>query len=461
MYDFLVENWSDILDFIKEEYEIGDVSFKTWFIPLSVYSVKNNVITILFDGEKMGCKYIKKKYSDFFKVAISEFLDDGEDYAIEFIIDSQKKDILDDNIEEDTSPNSLLKQRILDANLNSKYTFDTFVVGNNNNIAHAAALATAESPAEDYNPLFIYGGAGLGKTHLMQAIGNFILEHNPSAKVMYVTSESFTNELISILRDNSSQSSAMESFRNKYRNIDVLLLDDIQFIIGKDASQQEFFHTFNTLYLAKKQIILTSDKPPKDFTILEDRMRSRFTSGLTVDIQSPDYETRMAILHKKAESAHYEFSDDIYQYIVENFTSNIRELEGALNKIILYSKLQNRDNRFIDLDTAKAALKDMITDAKEKPITVDIIIDTVADHYAIKSDDIKSKKKSKEFAYPRQICMYLCRELTEETFNSIGEYLKNHYSTVMYGVDKIKKDMEINPSLKETIDVLKKKINPN
>lgn len=461
MYDYLVDNWSNILNILKEEYEITDVSFKTWLLPLSVYSVKDNVITILFSGEKMGMNYIKKKYSTLFKVTIEEFLNADEEYEIEFIVPSQIIENNDSSVNESDDYTSLLKQRMIDSNLNAKYTFDTFVVGNNNNFAQAAALAVAESPAEMYNPLFIYGGAGLGKTHLLQAIGNFIITKNPDYKVMYVTSESFTNELIGIIRNDKTSQSDMEAFRKKYRNIDVLLIDDIQFIIGKDTTQQEFFHTFNTLHLAKKQIIITSDKPPKDFTLLEERLRTRFESGLTVDIQSPDYETRMAILHKKAEMEHYQLSNEIYQYIVENFKSNIRELEGALNKVILYAKLQNKDKKEIDLACVKDALKDIISEKDKQPITPDLIIETVADHYAIKPEDIKSKKKSKEIAYPRQICMYLCRELTDETLSSIGSYLKNHYSTVIYGVDKIKQDIETNPSLKENIEVIKKKINPD
>lgn len=460
MYDYLVSHWSEILDMLKEEYDITDVSFKTWLLPLSVFSVDDNVITILFSGEKMGMNYIKKKYSTLFKVTIEEFLDDGIDYDIEFVADGQASSgAADYSAENDYT--SLLKQRRLESNLNARYTFDSFVVGNNNNFAHAASLAVAESPAEIYNPLFIYGGAGLGKTHLLQAIGNFILIKNPDYKVMYVTSESFTNELIGTIRNDKKSQSDIEAFRKKYRNIDVLLIDDIQFIIGKDSTQQEFFHTFNTLHLAKKQIIITSDKPPKDFDLLEERLRTRFESGLTVDIQSPDYETRMAILHKKAEMEHYDFSDEIYKYIVENFRSNIRELEGALNKIILYSKLQNKDKNTIDLDCAKDALKDMVSDSKNRQITCDLIINTVADHYAIKPEDIKSKKKSKEISYPRQICMYLCREMTQETLKSIGESLKNHYSTVIYGSEKIAEDLKTDVSLQKTIDVLKKKIDPS
>lgn len=460
MYDYLVSHWSEILDMLKEEYDITDVSFKTWLLPLSVFSVDDNVITILFSGEKMGMNYIKKKYSTLFKVTIEEFLDDGIDYDIEFIAaDQASSGDVDYSAENDYT--SLLKQRRLESNLNARYTFDSFVVGNNNNFAHAASLAVAESPAEIYNPLFIYGGAGLGKTHLLQAIGNFILIKNPDYKVMYVTSESFTNELIGTIRNDKKSQSDIEAFRKKYRNIDVLLIDDIQFIIGKDSTQQEFFHTFNTLHLAKKQIIITSDKPPKDFDLLEERLRTRFESGLTVDIQSPDYETRMAILHKKAEMEHYDFSDEIYKYIVENFRSNIRELEGALNKIILYSKLQNKDKNTIDLDCAKDALKDMVSDSKNRQITCDLIINTVADHYAIKPEDIKSKKKSKEISYPRQICMYLCREMTQETLKSIGESLKNHYSTVIYGSEKIAEDLKTDVSLQKTIDVMKKKIDPS
>ena len=339
-------------------------------------------------------------------------------------------------------------------NLNPKYTFDTFVVGNNNKLAHAASLAVADAPAEAYNPLFLYGGVGLGKTHLMHSIAHYILEHNPDAKVLYVTSEKFTNELIDSIRHDKNA-----EFRNKYRNIDVLLIDDIQFIIGKESTQEEFFHTFNTLHEAKKQIIISSDKPPKDMETLEERLRSRFEWGLTADIQSPDYETRMAILKKRAELDELNIDDDVMQYVANNIQSNIRELEGALNKICAYSALERKP---INVELAEEALKDLITPEGHKEITPELIMNTVAEHYNISISDMVSKKKSQEIAYPRQIAMYLCRKLTEASLQSVGNMLgKRDHTTIIHGAEKIENDLAKNPSLKNTIEVIIKKINPS
>lgn len=288
--DIIIEKWDEILYTVKLEHELSDVSFNTWIKPLKVHSIENSTIIILVPSEQMGLNYISKKYTLPIKVAVAEIT--GLDYNIEFILPEQAK-----TIEKSMPPASTLNENLEKANLNPKYTFDTFVVGGNNNFAHAASLAVAESPGEMYNPLFIYGGVGLGKTHLMHSIAHFILERNPLSKVLYVTSESFTNELIEAIRNGNN--TAMTKFREKYRNIDVLLIDDIQFIIGKESTQEEFFHTFNDLHGSKKQIIISSDKPPKEIQTLEGRLRSRFEWGLIADISSPDYETRMAILRKK------------------------------------------------------------------------------------------------------------------------------------------------------------------
>ena len=293
------------------------------------------------------------------------------------------------------------------ANLYPKYRFDTFVVGSNNKFAHSAALAVAESPGISYNPLFLYGGPGLGKTHLMHSIGHFIIEHNPQAKVLYVTSEQFTNEVIESIR--SGRAENMSKLREKYRTVDVLMVDDVQFIIGKESTQEEFFHTFNELHQAGKQIILSSDKPPKEMETLEERFRSRFEMGLIADIQSPDYETRMAILRKNSENYGKNIDDDVINYIATNIKSNIRELEGAYNKIIAYSRLNNVD---VTLENAMEALKDIIYPDKSKVITPQLIIDTVCEQYGVKKDDIVSKKRQAEIVLPRQVIMYLCRENT-------------------------------------------------
>ena len=343
---------------------------------------------------------------------------------------------------------------IQSANLNPKYTFDTFVVGSNNNLAHAAALAVAESPGEIYNPLFIYGGVGLGKTHLMHAIAHFILKNNPKSKILYVSSETFTNELIDAIRNKNNITTT--EFREKYRNNDVLLIDDIQFIIGKESTQEEFFHTFNTLYESKKQIIISSDKPPKEIETLEERLRSRFEWGLTVDIQ--DYETRMAILRKKEEMEGYNIDNEVIKYIATNIKSNIRELEGALTKIVALSRLNKCD---ITLELAEEALKDIISPNAQREVTPELIIQVVSDHFGITPADVISQKRTKDIVYPRQIIMYLCRTLTDTPLKAIGAILggKDHAS-VNHGVKKIENELKTDEALNNTVNIIKKKINP-
>lgn len=337
--------------------------------------------------------------------------------------------------------------------MNPKYKFDTFVVGSNNKLAHSAALAVSESPGEVYNPLYIYGGAGLGKTHLMHSIGHFILTKNPEMKVLYVTSENFTNNVIDSIR--SGDALKMNKMREKYRTVDVLMIDDIQFIIGKESTQEEFFHTFNTLHSTGKQIILSSDKPPKDMEILEERFRSRFEWGLIADIQPPDYETRMAILKKNAEIYNKEFDDEVLSYIADNIKSNIRELEGALNKIIAFSKLNKVS---INLEYAEEALKDIIYPDKPKEITPSLIIEVVAEHFGVNPEDITSKRRNSEFVQPRQVVMYLCRNLTATSLQSIAKILgKKDHTTVIHGINKITEEMESNDDLRNKIDIIKKK----
>ena len=332
MLEKILEKWDEILLNIKDEHDITDVSYKTWLLPLRPYSVDKDILTILVPDD-LFLNYVKKKYEFLLKFTIEEIT--GIQCEIRFLSK--------DNIKEETSERKLIKNNttsvsqlaIQNANLNPRYTFESFVVGKNNNLAHAASLAVAESPGEIYNPLFIYGGVGLGKTHLMHSVAHFILKNNSNAKILYVTSEKFTNELIDAIRNKNNFSTT--EFREKYRNNDVLLIDDIQFIIGKESTQEEFFHTFNALYEAKKQIIISSDRPPREIETLEDRLRSRFEWGLTVDIQQPDYETRMAILRKKEELEGYNIDNEVIKYIASNVKSNIRELEGALTKIVALS----------------------------------------------------------------------------------------------------------------------------
>ncbi len=459
MLDIIQSKWPEILDKVKKELDVSPVSFRTWLKPLKVYDVIDNEIIILIGDAQLGKDFIAKKYSIHLKVAIEEVLNVA--YDIKFMLPEELEELsssADENGKSEKSNKVIAeKKRILDPNLNPRYTFDTFVVGANNNLAHAASLAVAESPGEMYNPLFIYGGVGLGKTHLMHSVAHFILDKNPDAKVLYVTSEKFTNELIESI-GNKNDSTPVK-FREKYRNIDVLLIDDIQFIIGKDRTQMEFFHTFNTLHEAKKQIIISSDKPPKDIETLEERLRSRFEMGLTVDVQSPDYETRMAILKKKEELDHLDIDDSVMEYIATNVQSNIRELEGALNRLIAYSRLNN--GQVIDVAMAESELKDFIHPDNEKVVTIDLIIDTIAEYYKITSSDIVSAKRSKNLAFPRHICMYLCRNLTELSLDEIGKSLgKRDHTTVLHGIKKIEQEMENNVTLQNTVDALTRKISP-
>ena len=365
----------------------------------------------------------------FLKSSISEAT--GEEYEIALI---EPKDIPSETVQ---APSTIINENVERANLNPRYTFDTFVVGSNNKMAHAASVAVAESPGEAYNPLFIYGGVGLGKTHLMHSIAHFILQKNPETRVLYVTSEIFTNELIESIRSGNNADMTMTKFREKYRNIDVLMIDDIQFIVGKESTQEEFFHTFNALHGAKKQIIISSDKPPKDMEILEERFRSRFEWGLIADITLPDYETRMAILHKNEEMNGYNISEDVIKYIATNIKSNIRELEGAFNKVMAGAKLEKKE---VTLELAEQALKDIISPDEKKVITPEYIISVVAEHYGVTPADLSGNKRNSKIVMPRQVSMYLCREIISTPLKNIGKALGNRdHTTVMHGIEKIVK----------------------
>ncbi len=454
--EIIREKWNDILQTVRSEHQLSDISFKTWLKPLEIYEVDDirHVVTILVPSEQMGVDYIQKKYMFPIKVAVAEAT--GTEYEIAFILPEEAQ------LRENDAPKAEISETMMNsiyekANLSPRYTFDTFVVGSNNKLAHAAALAVAESPGQIYNPLFIYGGAGLGKTHLMHSIGNFILTDNPEAKVLYVTSEAFTNELIEAIRNGNN--TAISSFREKYRRVDVLLIDDIQFIIGKESTQEEFFHTFNDLRDRKKQIILSSDKPPREIKTLEERLRSRFEWGIIVDISSPDYETRVAILRKKAETDGYDIDDKIIQYIATNVQSNIRELEGALNKLIALSKLENRS---LSVELAEEALKDIVSPGVQKEVTIPLIAQTVAEHFHVQVNDIIGSKRNREIAVPRQIVMYLCREMTDSPLTAIGSYLGGRdHTTILHGISKIETEIENSAEMKNNIDILRKKISPN
>ena len=451
--NIVAEKWDEIIHKLKIEYGLSNVSFRTWIEPLEVYNVSDSTVYILVPL-KSSVDYINQKYLLPFQVCIAEIT--GQEFEVKFITvdDSQNINVKnqDDTYKKNATQNSIFEQ----ANLNPKYTFDTFVVGGNNNFAHAASLAVSESPGEIYNPLFLYGGVGLGKTHLMHSIAHFILQKNPSSRILYVTSEEFTNEVIEAIRN--SNNTAMTKFREKYRNIDVLLIDDVQFIIGKESTQEEFFHTFNSLHSAKKQIIISSDKPPKDMEILEERFRSRFEWGLIADITLPDYETRMAILHKKEEMDGYDINEEVIKYIANNIKSNIRELEGAINKVMAFAKLEKKE---VTLELAEQALKDIISPDEKKVITPEYIISMVAEHFDVTVEDLSGNKRNSKIVTPRQIAMYLCREIISTPLKSIGKSLGNRdHTTIMHGIDKIEKEISNDENLKNTIETLKKKINP-
>ena len=449
------ENWLAVKETIRREYNISDISYQTWVAPLEFYNVVNDVVSIIIPSDQAhALNYISSKYKSFFQVTITEMFD--HNYDVKFILekDAKRPEIKENEI---ASVNPVYNINYENANLNPKYKFDTFVVGSNNKFAHSASLAVAESPGEAYNPLYLYGGPGLGKTHLMHSIGHFILEQNPDAKVIYVTSEEFTNEVIESIR--SGNAASMTKLREKYRTVDVLMVDDVQFIIGKESTQEEFFHTFNVLHAARKQIVLSSDKPPKEMETLDERFRSRFEWGLIADIQPPDYETRMAILRKNAESYDKKIDEEIIKYIATNIKSNIRELEGAFNKIIAFAKLNKVD---LTIDSAEEALKDVIYPNKAKEITPTLIINVVAEHFGVKPEDITSKKRNSEFVQPRQVVMYLCRELTDISQVNIGKILgKKDHTTVIHGVKKIESEIENNEELRNKIDIIIKKLNPS
>ncbi|MCI9081102.1 MAG: chromosomal replication initiator protein DnaA [Lachnospiraceae bacterium] len=449
--ELILKKWEEILRTVKEEHELTDVSFNTWLKPLSVYNVENSKLYIMVPSEhQMALNYIAKKYAIPIRVAIAEIT--GEDYEIEFILQEQTE-----KFKPFKSKNPEFMAGSENTNLNPNYTFDTFVVGKNNKFAHAASLAVSESPGEVYNPLYIYGGPGLGKTHLMQSIGHFILQQKPDKKVLYVTSEEFTNEVIDSIRNGNA--SAMTKLREKYRTVDVLMIDDVQFIIGKESTQEEFFHTFNVLHSAGKQIILSSDKPPKEMETLEERIRSRFEWGLLADVGYPDYETRMAILRRKEEMDGFQLDDEILDYIATNIKSNIRELEGALNKLLAFSNLEHTE---ITMDVAVQELQNIISPDKPREITPQLVIEIVAEHFNISTDQMISKTRSNDIAKPRQIAMYLCKNMTSTPLDTIGALLGGRdHSTIIYGIRKVTSEYDKDENFHYLIETIKKKINPN
>ena len=431
------EIWNETLELIKVE--LTEISFNTWLKSIKPISIVDNKV-LFYVPEDFTKGIIETRYSNLIKNALKQVT--NKEYQIKFTINEYE-------IDAGKKPNEQ-EEGNTNYSLNLRYTFNTFVIGNSNRLAHAASVAVSESPAKAYNPLFIYGGVGLGKTHLMHAVGHYILDQNKNSKVVYVTSETFTNELINSIRDDKNI-----EFRSKYRNVDVLLIDDIQFIAGKERTQEEFFHTFNTLYEADKQIVISSDRPPKEILTLEDRLRSRFEWGLIADIQPPDLETRIAILKKKADLENLTVPNDVLSYIANNIQSNIRELEGALNKVIAYSTLYNLE---INEEMAVEALKDILSGKKAKIITADLIKANVGDYFDMKVEDFNAKKRTRAIVYPRQIAMYLCREMTDLSLPQIGEAFNRDHTTIMHAHDKITVELKSDSQLKLLIEELVKRI---
>ncbi|MFA9556240.1 chromosomal replication initiator protein DnaA [Evansella sp. AB-rgal1] len=444
--------WDQALKMIEEK--VSKPSFDTWFKFTKADSIDQgtNTITVIAPNE-FARDWLENRYFRIITDTLHELT--GAELEARFILPKEDKNDDLELLEKIKPPVKAAVETNEDTPkhmLNTKYTFDTFVIGSGNRFAHAASLAVAEAPAKAYNPLFIYGGVGLGKTHLMHAIGHYVMDHNPGAKVVYLSSEKFTNEFINSIRDNKAV-----HFRNKYRNVDVLLIDDIQFLAGKEQTQEEFFHTFNALHEERKQIVISSDRPPKEIPTLEDRLRSRFEWGLITDITPPDLETRIAILRKKAKAENLDIPNEVMLYIANQIDTNIRELEGALIRVVAYSSLINQD---MNADLAAVALKDIIPNSKPKTITIQDIQKTVAEVFHIRVDELKAKKRTKSVAYPRQIAMYLSRELTDNSLPKIGnEFGGRDHTTVIHAHEKISRlfttETELQRQIQEIKDQLK------
>ncbi len=443
----LNEIWEKTINIIKGE--LTEVSFNTWIKSITPVSIEGSNLKLGVPND-FTRGILNSRYKDLIENALKMIT--TQKYNVNFVIASEEN--MDDppkrsNANQKTASNS---NDEMNSTLNQKYTFDSFVIGNSNRFAHAASLAVAEAPAKAYNPLFIYGGVGLGKTHLMHAIGHYILQNNPKSRVVYVSSEKFTNELINSIKDDKNV-----EFRNKYRNIDVLLIDDVQFIAGKESTQEEFFHTFNDLYEADKQIILSSDRPPKEIPTLEDRLRSRFEWGLIADIQPPDFETRMAILKKKADVENLDIPNEVMVYIATKIKSNIRELEGALIRLVAFSSLTNKE---ISVELASEALKDIISKKQSKQVTIELIQEVVANYYNLRIEDFKSARRTRNVAFPRQIAMYLARKLTDMSLPKIGEEFGGRdHTTVIHAYEKISETLKADEALQNAINDITKRIN--
>ncbi|WP_017815453.1 MULTISPECIES: chromosomal replication initiator protein DnaA [Paenibacillus] len=444
------ELWQQILSIIQTK--LSKPSFDTWFKATKALTFTENLI-VISAPTTFAVEWLESRYTKLVSSTVFEFL--GRQVDVKFVIEEAVPEETLIPQQAPVQPAVVQSEEPLANMLNPKYTFDTFVIGAGNRFAHAASLAVAEAPAKAYNPLFLYGGVGLGKTHLMHAIGHYILQHNPNSKVVYISSEKFTNEFINSIRDNRG-----ESFRNKYRNIDILLIDDIQFLAGKESTQEEFFHTFNALHEESKQIIISSDRPPKEIPTLEERLRSRFEWGLITDIQPPDLETRIAILRKKAKAENLDIPNEAMMYIANQIDTNIRELEGALIRVVAYSSLTNQD---VTSHLAAEALKDIIPSSRPRIITIQDIQQRVGEYYNLKLEDFKARKRTKAVAFPRQIAMYLSRELTDYSLPKIGEAFGGRdHTTVIHAHEKISQSLKVDQELFKVVNSLMDKIkNPS
>ena len=433
-----MENINDIWGNVTKQLrdEMSTVAFDTWIKPIKPVEVAGDSITLCVPGGlqkgSLNKSMIMTKYRSLIESSIKNVT--GKSLDLDVCFETNSGVQADDPIKQESA-------------LNPKYTFDNFIVGNNNNLAQAASLAVAETPAHKYNPLFIYGGSGLGKTHLIQAIGNFYLTNNPGKRVLYTTSEKFTYELVNAIREKTNQ-----DFRNKHRTVDLLLMDDVQFLATKELAQEEFFHTFNALYEAGKQIVLTSDRLPSETPHLADRLKTRFQMGLLADIQPPDYETRLAILKSKIEDEYFTFDEEIVEYVANNITSNVRDLEGALKRILAYAGIERTNT--ISMELAQKALKEILSTLPQRNITISVIIDEVEKYYRLPKGSLITKKRSNDIAYPRHIAMYISRVILDESYASIGDAFKRDHSTVMNAVKKIKKMVTEDTELQEIINEL-------
>ena len=457
MENEIKSRWGEIIAYLKDNSSISGPAIRTFIEPLEAISYENNILTLQIDMSQQGDCYkaLTERYYFDIRVAVESIIEGEEIAQINFVY--KKDDSVSSYFNEEKEQSLIDKYPYL----SQGHSFETFVTSQSNAMAYAAALNVAENPTlHVYNPLFLYGNPGLGKTHLMHSIARHIIEHHPELKVLYITSEDFTNQVIEAIRSNkvSHDNSATTNLRKKFRSVDVLLIDDIQFIIGKESSQLEFFNTFETLFQLNKQIVISSDKPPRDMPELDDRYRTRFSSGLLVDIQPPDYETSMAILNNFKEKESIQVDEEVLRFIATNIRSSVRELEGAFKKVQYFSTLSHQK---ITLELAENALKDMIKPDSAREITVEYIIDIVTDHFQLSSDAIVSKKRQKTIAYPRQICMYLCEKYTGLSLAAIGAALGNKdHTTVLHGIKKIKTDLEKDEQLRSTIDIITKKLNP-